>query len=80
MPNKESRTGRLALLSSGKLINQLDEIVLGLAALVAVSVIETGLRPIASVISEDKISGLTGIMEYWLPVSRPTFLGTLVTR
>jgi hypothetical protein len=80
MPNKESRTGRLALLSSGKLINQLDEIVLVLVALEAVSVIETELRPVASVISADKISELTGIMEYWLPVSRPTFLGTFVTR
>jgi hypothetical protein len=80
MPNKERCTGRLALLPSGKLINQLDEIVFVLAALMAVSAIETGLRPVFSVISADKISGLTGIMEYWLLVSRPTFLGTLVTR
>jgi hypothetical protein len=80
MPNKERRTGRLALLPSWKLINQLDEIVFVLAALMAVSVIETGLRPVISVISADKISGFTGIMEYWLPVSRPTFLGILVTR
>jgi hypothetical protein len=80
MPNKERRTGRLVVLPSWKLINQLDEIVFVLAALMAVSVIETGLRPVISVISADKISGFTGIMEYWLPVSRPTFLGILVTR
>jgi hypothetical protein len=64
MLNKESYTRRLALLSSEKLINQLDKIVLGLAALIAVLVIETRLRPIASVISEDKILGLIGIIEY----------------
>jgi hypothetical protein len=75
MPNKERRTGRSALLSSRKLTNQLDEIVLVLAALVAVSVLE-----VASAISNDRISGLTGIIEYWLPETRPTFLGTLVTR
>jgi hypothetical protein len=64
IPNKERRTGSLALLPSGKLINQLDEIVFVLAALIAVSVIETRLKPVLSVISKDKISGLTGIMEY----------------
>jgi hypothetical protein len=70
----------LALLSSEKLINQLDETVIGLAALVEVSVMETGVTPVASATSVDSISGLTGTMEYWLVVSWPTFLGTLVTR
>jgi hypothetical protein len=70
----------LALLSSKKLINQLDKTVIGLAALVEVSVTETGVRPVASATSVDSISGLTGAIEYWLAVSWPTFLGTLVTR
>lgn len=62
--NKKSYTRRLALLFSGKLINQLNKIILGLVALIVVLVIETRLRPIALVISEDKISGLIGIIEY----------------
>jgi hypothetical protein len=70
----------MALLVLGKLINQLDEMVFVLAALAAVSVTATGVKPVASAISAVNISELTGIIEYWLAVSLPTFLGTLVTR
>lgn len=64
MLNKKSYTRRLALLFSRKLINQLNKIILGLVVLIVVLVIETRLRPIALVISEDKILGLIGIIEY----------------
>jgi hypothetical protein len=80
MPNKESRTGSFALLSSGKLINQLEEIFPLSPALAAVSVTVIGVRPVVSAISADNISGLTGTMEYWLAASWPTFLGIFVTR
>jgi hypothetical protein len=50
---------------SGKLINQLEDTVLVLAALVAVSLMEMGVRPVASATSEDKIPGSTGTREYW---------------
>jgi hypothetical protein len=79
IPNKDSCLESLALLFSKKLINQLDETVIGLAALVEVFVTETGVRPVASATSVDSISRLTGIIKYWLVVSWPTFLGTLVT-
>jgi hypothetical protein len=42
----------------------IDEIVLVLAALVVVSIIEIRLRPIASAISNNRILGLIGIIEY----------------
>jgi hypothetical protein len=80
MPNRDSRTGSLALLSSRKLINQLDEIVSGFVVLEVVSVTEMGVRPVTSVTSAASISGVTGTIENWLAVSWPTFLGILVTR
>jgi hypothetical protein len=80
LPNRESRTGIFGLSASRKLINQLEEIVFVLAVLVAVSATVVGVRPVASVISEAKSSGVTGIIEYRLKLSCPIFLGTLVTR
>ena len=80
MPNRDNRTGSLALLSSGKLINQLEEIVLGFAALVVVSATAVGVIPVASVTSAASISGVMGTMEYWLAVSWPIFRGMFVTR
>jgi hypothetical protein len=78
IPNKVSRTGSKALLSLGKLINQLDEMVFGLAALAGVSVTAIGVRPVASATSADSISGFTGIIEYYHAISWLTFLGMLV--
>jgi hypothetical protein len=80
MPNRDSRTGSLALLSSGKLINQLDKMVFRFVVLVVVSFTAVGVRPVTSATSAASISGVTGTMEYWLVVSWPTFLGILVTR
>jgi hypothetical protein len=79
IPNKVSRTGSEALLSSGKLINQLDEMVFGLAALAGVSVTAMGVRPVASATSADSISEFIGIIEYCHAISWLTFLGMLVT-
>jgi hypothetical protein len=79
LPNRGSYTGSLALLFSGKLINQLDEILLGLAALEVVSAIEIRVRLVALVTSVDSISGFTGIIVYWLLVSWPTFFGIFIT-
>jgi hypothetical protein len=80
MPNRDSRTGNSALLSSGKLMNQLEEIVFVLEALVVVSVTATGVKPVISATSASSISGFIGTIEYWLPLSWPTFLGIFVTR
>ena len=79
MPNKGSQTGSFALLSSKKLINQLEEIVPICTALAAVLDTAVRVRPVASAVSAESSSGLIGIVEYWLAVSRPTFLGILVT-
>jgi hypothetical protein len=79
MPNKGSWTGSFALLSSEKLINQLKEIMPICAALAAVSDTAVRVRPVASAISAESSSGLIGIVEYWLAVSRLTFLRILVT-
>jgi hypothetical protein len=54
MLNRVSCIGSLTSLSSVKLKNHLDERVLGLAALVVVSAIEIGVRPVASVTSADE--------------------------
>jgi hypothetical protein len=62
--NKDSCVGSLALLFLKKLINQLDETMLGLAALVEVFIIEIGVILIAIVISVDSISRLIEIKEY----------------
>jgi hypothetical protein len=64
MPNRDSRTGNLALLSSGKLINQLEEIVFALEALVVVSDTVAGVKPVVSATLASSISGLTGTREY----------------
>jgi hypothetical protein len=69
LPNRESCTGILGLSASRKLINQPEEIVFVLAVLVAVSVTAVGVRPVASVISEAKISGVTRTIEYRLKLS-----------
>jgi hypothetical protein len=79
MLNRDSHTGSLALLSLGKLINQLDKIVFRFIVLVVVLVIAVGVMLVTSVTSATSISGVTGTMEYWLAVSWPTFLGILVT-
>jgi hypothetical protein len=79
MPNRDSWTGSLALLSLEKLMNQLDEIVFGLVALAGVSVTVIGVKPVASATSADNISELIEIMEYGLAVSCPTFLDILIT-
>jgi hypothetical protein len=50
------------------------------AALAAVLDTAVGVRPVASAISAESSSGLIGIVEYWLAVSRLTFLGILVTQ
>jgi hypothetical protein len=60
-------------------MNQLDKIVFRLAVLAGVLVTAIGIIPVASAISADNISGLTGTMKYWFVVSCPTFLGMLVT-
>ncbi|EED14454.1 hypothetical protein TSTA_106640, partial [Talaromyces stipitatus ATCC 10500] len=65
---------------SRKLTNQLEERVLGLAALVAVSLIDIDLSPVVSLISKDSSVGLTGIREYRPSKIWQIFLGTLVTR
>jgi hypothetical protein len=70
----------MALLSLGKLINQLDKIVFGLAALAGVSDTAIEVRPVASATSAESISGFTGIIEYYYTISWPIFLGILVTR
>jgi hypothetical protein len=72
--------GSSALLSSGKLINQLKEIVFMLEALVVVSVTAAGVKPVLLATSASSISGFIGTIEYWLPLSWPTFLGIFVTR
>jgi hypothetical protein len=64
MLNRDSRTGNLALLSSGKLINQLEEIVFALEALAVVSDIVARVKPVVSATSASSISGLTGTREY----------------
>jgi hypothetical protein len=62
--NKDSCLGSLALLFLKKLINQLDKIVIGLAALVEVSIIEIKVRLVASATFVDSISRLTRTIEY----------------
>jgi hypothetical protein len=64
MPNRDSYTGNLALLSLGKLINQLKEIVFALEALAVVFDIVAGVKPVVSATSASSISGLTGTREY----------------
>jgi flagellar biosynthesis component FlhA len=79
MPNKVSQTGSFALLSSEKLINQLEEIDPAALVLAGVLVTALGVWPVMSVISAASISAFTGTIEYWLVVSWPIFLGILVT-
>jgi hypothetical protein len=62
------------------LINQLEQMVLVLAALAAVSVTATGVSPVASATLKESISGLTGTKEYWPEDIWPNFLGIFVTR
>jgi hypothetical protein len=69
MLNRDSYRGSLALLSLGKLINQLDKMVFGFIVLVVVLVIVVGVMPVTSVTLAASISGVTGTMEYWLAVS-----------
>jgi hypothetical protein len=79
IPNKVSRTGSEALLSLRKLINQLDKMVFGLAALAGVSVTVIRVRPMTSATSADSILEFTEIIKYYYTISWPTFLGMLVT-
>jgi hypothetical protein len=69
----------MALLSLGKLINQLNKIVFGLAALAGVSDTAIEVRPVASTTSAESILGFTRIIEYYYIISWPIFLGILVT-
>jgi hypothetical protein len=64
MLNRDSRTGNLVLLSLGKLINQLKEIVFALEALVVVSDIVARVKLVISATSASSISGLIGTREY----------------
>lgn len=63
-PKRRSWLRREAFDSSEKLTNQLEEIELGLTALMSVSLTDTGLRPVRSAISADRIAESTGITEY----------------
>ena len=79
VPKRRSWFGREAFEASEKLINQLEEGELVSAVLAVVWLTDTGVWPVCSVISADRISGLTGKIEYWLLVIWPMFLGTFVT-
>jgi hypothetical protein len=64
MPNRDSYIGSLALLSLGKLINQLDNMVFGFVVLAVVLVIAVRVRLVTSATLASSIPGVTGTMEY----------------
>lgn len=66
-------------MSSEKLTNQLEDGELALAALVAVSLTDTGLQPVCSATSAESIVGSTGMIEYSPLIIWPIFFGRFVT-
>lgn len=66
-------------MSSEKLTNQHEDSELVLAALVGVSLTDTGLWPVCSATSAESMAGSTGRIEYWPLIIWPIFFGRFVT-
>lgn len=66
-------------MSLEKLTNQLEDSELVLAALVAVSLTDTGLWPVCSATSAESMAGSIGMIEYWPLIIWPIFFGRFVT-
>ena len=64
-PKRRGWRGREALVASRKLTNQLEEGDVGLAALVGVSLTETGTWPVASAMALVMACESIGTREYW---------------